>query len=396
MTLLLVEEVRKTAKKDKLDTEHRKDIQIITENKNEIEQPVMSSVAIDTYSRAVATVNSETTCRNVMNILRDRPEYPCLVIIDEDNRPKALVMRDAFNRRLMGRFAADLYEMRHIHAFANYEALVMDIRESASQLIEQALNRPEKHFYDCVILVDQGQFKGVLTVQDLMMVSGRLKFEAEESRKLTVKDNYGHVENIEASLLQVADAANRTIIECRNMKEWSLTGKTKLEEVQQSYNSVVESLTSRQYQVSKLLQDVGVISKLTQDIAEVAGRSGLLALNATIEAAHAGEYGRGFQVVASEVRVLAQHTRHLAEDISSLLNNIRSIAIETSESTTIGMLQIQESAMDVSEGSRIFGEMEQVALSVEYAGEVVHQLAEATAKQAANVRKELGNDCMEK
>ncbi|HEY2493348.1 MAG TPA: methyl-accepting chemotaxis protein [Paenibacillus sp.] len=375
--------------------EDEMDIQINA--KYGIEQSVITtSVSIDTYSRAVAMVNSEATCREVMNIFRDHPDYPCLVITDKDNVPKALVMRDAFNSRLMGRFAADLYELRPIHKFADYEALVIDIRESASQLIEQALNRPEIRFYDCVILVERDKFKGVLTVQDLMMVSGRLQFEAEERRKLTVKHNYGHVESIEASLLQVADAANSTIIECRNMKEWSITGKTKLEEVQKSYKDVVESLTSRQQQVSKLLQDVGIISKITKDIAEVAGRSGLLALNATIEAAHAGEHGRGFQVVANEVRTLALQTRHLAENISNLLGNISSIAIETNESTSAGMIQIQESAIDISESSRIFGEMEQVAISVEHAGEVVHQLAEATARQAANIRMELGNDYKEK
>lgn len=392
MTLMLLEEAPKMTTKGEMDSKIRAEIGI----KTEIEQKELASVSIDTYSRAVTMVNSEVTCREVMNILRDHPDYPCLVITDKDNMPKALVMRDVINRRLMGRFAADLYEMRPIHIFADYEALMIDICESASHLIEQALDRPEIRFYDCVILVEQGEFKGVLTVQDLMMVSGQLQFEAEERRKLTVKDNYGHVENIETSLLQVADAAHSTIKECRNMKEWSITGKAKLEEVQKSYNNVVESLTSGQHQVSKLLQDVGRISKLTQDIAEVAGRSGLLALNATIEAAHAGEHGRGFQVVASEVRTLAQQTRHLATDISSLLGNISSIATETSESTSAGMHQIQESAIEVSDGSRIFGEMEQVAISIEHAGEVVHHLAEATARQAANVRMELGNDCMEK
>jgi methyl-accepting chemotaxis protein len=84
-------------------------------------------------------------------------------------------------------------------------------------------------------------------------------------------------------------------------------------------NDKVESL-------SEAAQRIGDVVKLISDIAE---QTNLLALNATIEAARAGEAGKGFAVVASEVKTLASQTAKATEDISEQIGSIQNATGET-------------------------------------------------------------------
>lgn len=73
--------------------------------------------------------------------------------------------------------------------------------------------------------------------------------------------------------------------------------------------------------ISKLEESSQQISKMVQLITHIAEQTNLLALNATIEAARAGEYGRGFSVVANEIRKLADESANAAKDIIQIVNN---------------------------------------------------------------------------
>ena len=88
-------------------------------------------------------------------------------------------------------------------------------------------------------------------------------------------------------------------------------------------------MTKREGQAAELAADASRISSITGMITELANQSSLLAMNASIEAAHAGEHGRGFQVVAAEVQSLAKQTRKLSGDIAQLLEHIQRLAGDT-------------------------------------------------------------------
>ncbi|WP_213650423.1 methyl-accepting chemotaxis protein [Paenibacillus sp. J23TS9] len=339
--------------------------------------------------RAVPALTPQVTCREALSILKEQPHIPCLVVCGEDMHPEGLLMKDAFYRRLTGRFAADLYFDRSVKKFAEEDILIVEIGEDPAYMIQRALERPEARFYDCVIVTEKGRFAGVLTVQDLLMMSGLLQTEAEEQRKHTISENYFHVSGMEQSLGKVAEAASLTLEECLRMKEWTAEGRMKLDEAGESYAEAVIHMNRNQKQVAELIEDAGKISSLTQGIAELADRSGLLAINASIEAAHAGSQGRGFQIVAAEVRSLAAQTRQLAADISGLLERISQSATETGSLTASGVRQIQTGAAQLTEGSRMFGELEQAVGHVEKTGRSVHQMARDTAKQALGVKVEL-------
>ncbi|EGA69697.1 methyl-accepting chemotaxis protein [Vibrio sinaloensis DSM 21326] len=126
------------------------------------------------------------------------------------------------------------------------------------------------------------------------------------------------------SSLEIASSSERALEETEQMTNKVLSCQ---EQSQNSYH-VVEALVSQIEQtqecMARLEQDAQSVSKIVDTINGISEQTNLLALNAAIEAARAGEHGRGFAVVSSEVRDLAQRSKEATEHISQLLSNITS------------------------------------------------------------------------
>jgi methyl-accepting chemotaxis protein len=341
------------------------------------------------YIRRVPVIGKSESCLDVLNVFAKDPRIPCVIYCDETDTPAGLIMRDVFYQRMMGRFAVDLYYSKPAFEFADHQPTRVDISEKVGTLLDLSLQRPDSKFYDCVLITDAGRLLGVLTVRDLMSLSSGLQAEAEEKRELILQESYRHTRNIQSSLSDVRTAAARTNSECIRMREWSQTGKAKLDLVRTSYLGLVEDMTKREGQASELAADASRIFSITGMITELANQSSLLAMNASIEAAHAGEHGRGFQVVAAEVQSLAKQTRKLSGDISQLLDHIQRLAADTAKGAVSSLLEIQSCEGYVTEGAQMFNEMDNAVQEVEKSGNQVYQLAEETVRRVERVKDEL-------
>jgi methyl-accepting chemotaxis protein len=126
------------------------------------------------------------------------------------------------------------------------------------------------------------------------------------------------------------------------------------------------------------------VHQITGIITSVAHRTNLLSLNASIEAARAGEAGRGFSVVADEIRKLAESAGHSAEEIAKLIHEIESDTSEVAE----GM---RESSMVVGEGREdvdtIAKSLEQIRSAVGEAARRAEEIFEGADTQAMDVQR---------
>jgi methyl-accepting chemotaxis protein len=111
--------------------------------------------------------------------------------------------------------------------------------------------------------------------------------------------------------------------------------------------SVFERVEQSVARVFELEGKTAHVHQITEIITSVAHRTNLLSLNASIEAARAGEAGRGFSVVAEEVRKLAESAGHSAQEISNLINEIQFETNEVSEGMRASSLGVNEGREDV-------------------------------------------------
>jgi methyl-accepting chemotaxis protein len=123
-------------------------------------------------------------------------------------------------------------------------------------------------------------------------------------------------------------------------------------------------------------------------IDEIAGQTNLLALNAAIEAARAGEQGRGFAVVADEVRKLAERTSHATKEIAQMIKSIQSETKSAVKAMQEGTRQVELGLVTTAEAGSSLQEIIDMAQQV---GEMVVHIATAASQQSGATEEVSGN-----
>ncbi|MCR4540558.1 methyl-accepting chemotaxis protein [Pseudomonas sp. 18.1.10] len=148
-------------------------------------------------------------------------------------------------------------------------------------------------------------------------------YEGMEQQSGEITSMAGAVEEFSATSLNIADNMGNTERLAQENAQQTRIGRNSMQEASSSLEHIATALNSTATVINTLGQRSQEIGGIVGTITSIADQTNLLALNAAIEAARAGEQGRGFAVVADEVRNLASRTREATDEISAMIQSIQ-------------------------------------------------------------------------
>ena len=234
-------------------------------------------------------------------------------------------------------------------------------------------------------------------VSEILGNSSQLAAAAEELSAITEQAKQGVVkQNLETE--QVATAMNEmsaTVQEvARNAANAAQAAQDADQEAKQGHHVVTGTMQTIDTLAAEVQKASGVIGKLKEDslnigavldvIRDIAEQTNLLALNAAIEAARAGEQGRGFAVVADEVRTLASRTQQSTQEIQQMIERLQSGANEAVSAMEQGRTKAEAS---VEQAARAGASLESITQVVDSIMGMNTQIASAAEQQSTTAEE---------
>ncbi len=186
------------------------------------------------------------------------------------------------------------------------------------------------------------------------------------------------VTEMASATMEIAGNAENTAAAAQQSAQSSEQGKILVNQTRQSINNLAEEVGQATGVIGELSRHAQAISGILSTIQGIAEQTNLLALNAAIEAARAGEQGRGFAVVADEVRVLSRRTQDSTQEIQS--------TIETLQQTTaraVSLMQTSQGLADnsVKDADAAAAALEEITQAVSLISDMAGQIATAAEEQ---------------
>lgn len=193
--------------------------------------------------------------------------------------------------------------------------------------------------------------------------------QATESQTEATQAMAAAMEELTVSITHVSENAEETQRYASSAAELATQGETSVETVASNISVMAGTVSDAADKVRTLSTNTQEVARIASVIKDIAGQTNLLALNAAIEAARAGEQGRGFAVVADEVRVLAERTEKATVEISGVVDRI--------QSETLNTARVMDAALPEAEKART---------TANQTTELLHRIAEGSHSAQGLVR----------
>ncbi len=201
---------------------------------------------------------------------------------------------------------------------------------------------------------------------------------------MTQKDQTAQVatamQEMSTTVAQVSEHATRAAKGAQHAGETARSGGAIVGETV----NVIQNLATSSRNTSAKIQELGKssnqIGQIIGVIDDIADQTNLLALNAAIEAARAGEQGRGFAVVADEVRKLAERTTHATKEIAQMIKNIQEETRRAVEAMESGTASVE---CGVESATKAGAALQQIIDSSEQVDQMISQIATAAIQQSS-------------
>ncbi|WP_263261897.1 methyl-accepting chemotaxis protein [Pseudomonas sp. RIT-PI-S] len=204
-------------------------------------------------------------------------------------------------------------------------------------------------------------------------------YEGMEQQSGEITSMAGAVEEFSATSLNIADNMSETERVAQQNAEHTRTGRTSMDQASSSLGQIAGALNDTAKVIDTLGQRSQEIGGIVGVITSIAEQTNLLALNAAIEAARAGEQGRGFAVVADEVRSLASRTRQATDEISTMIASIQQQTGQAVQTMEQGKQLMQEG---LSRNAKVADALSHIDEQSRMAGQQFAAIAAATQEQS--------------
>jgi methyl-accepting chemotaxis protein len=205
-----------------------------------------------------------------------------------------------------------------------------------------------------------------------------------------INDISAVMEQVSASVHGISNNANQINVSVQSASKDASNGMTLLNDVVEQTNKIDEAMKEIVSNISSMEDASDEIKNIVDLINGIAGQTNLLALNAAIEAARAGEHGRGFAVVADEVRKLAEQSSNATKNIEAIINNMSSQISTTVDKVSKANDEVvkgKQSTAQVNAGfSEIVNRLGQVSIDVGQVTVAIAEIVKGTESIVANIQ----------
>jgi len=182
-----------------------------------------------------------------------------------------------------------------------------------------------------------------------------------------------------SSVVEVSSNAGLAAEASRTSADTAKQGGKIVQEALANMRTIAQSVETSAKKIQDLGKSSDQIGKIVAVIEDIADQTNLLALNAAIEAARAGEQGRGFAVVADEVRKLAERTAKATKEIADMIQNVQKETATAVAQMQAGTAQVE---MGVATTAKAGTSLEQIIVEAQHVGDMVSQIAAASNQQS--------------
>jgi len=205
-----------------------------------------------------------------------------------------------------------------------------------------------------------------------------------ETQSKNTEESARAVGEMSIGIQRVAETTSTVAESAQDTSKQALVGHESLEKVINQMKSINQSTNETNAVIKDLDKKSAEIGKIIEVITGIADQTNLLALNAAIEAARAGEHGKGFAVVADEVRKLAELSRQSAGQISGLVEVIQKDTHRVVGMMNKGTVEISTGTQLVEETGKTFNE---ILRSIEHVSSEIQEVSAISEEMSASVQQ---------